>query len=943
MDLQIPLRRLCLLCILLFLRYCSPTLRAQSPAANLSITVTDPSGAVVPQADITLSNGLAPALTAKTDERGMYRFTGTPPGRYTVTVVANGFAGFHKENVAVAAGHLAVINVSLKIDVQQQQIDVSDDTLDSSPDKNGSAIVMKGRDLDALADNPRDLQQQLEAIAGADPETGAQFFIDGFTGGKLPPKSAIREIRINQNPYSAQYDAFGRGRIEIFTKPGTDKLHGEYFIQGNNSSFNSRNPYTTTQPPYHSTDMQGDINGPLNKKLSYFLGAERQASDNQSFVNAIVLGPNFQPQPFTQAVSSPSNNLQLGPRVDFQLGKIQTLSLRYTFSQSKQSNTLASQFSLPTQATNTTDVSHTLQLSDSQAYGEKLVNESRFQYIRTRNLQTSADSSPTIEVQGAFTGGGNNTGDQRDNQDSYELQDYISLARGHHFTTLGGRYRAARDANRSTGGFNGQFVFPTITSYQITQQGLANGETPTQIRAAGGGATQFSIVTGNPNIRVLMQDLGVFLEDDWKPRPSMTLSYGMRLESQTGIHDHADAAPRISYAWSIGPKSKPPRVIVRAGAGFFYTRFGSSYIATADRQNGVNETQYVVNNPDFYPNIPSSGSFGPATSPTIYSVSPLLHAPYTIQEGLSVEKSLKRLNLSLDYEHSRGVDLLLTRNINAPLPGTYNPADPSSGVRPFGGTQNIYQYESEGASKRNRFYANVNLRTGPVSLFGFYMLGSSKANTAGAGSFPSNQYNLHLDYGRASNDIHHRLFFGGFARLPYRFSASPFLIYQSSTPFNITIGEDLNGDAQFNDRPAFATDLSRPSVYRTPYGNFDAVPLPSQTIIPINYGKGPSYFTANLSLRRSFSFGPVVPDDTPPPPPDAAKKAKKPPRKKEIQRRYTLDLGASAQNVFNYVNAAQSVGVLTSPLFGKSTALAGIFESSQPGNRIIYLELGFSF
>jgi hypothetical protein len=250
--------------------------------------------------------------------------------------------------------------------------------------------------------------------------------------------------------------------------------------------------------------------------------------------------------------------------------------------------------------------------------------------------------------------------------------------------------------------------------------------------------------------------------------------------------------------------------------------------------------------------------------------------------------------------HSRGVDLLLTRNINAPLPGPYNPADPSSGVRPYGGTQNIYEYESEGAAKRNRLFVNVSLRTRPVMLFGLYMLSINKANTAGAGSFPSNLYNLHQDYGRASDDVRNRVFFGGFSQLPYRFTLSPFLIYQSSTPFNITIGEDLNGDAQFNDRPAFATDLSRPSVYRTRYGNFDADPLPGQSIIPINYGSGPSYFTANMRLGRSFSFGPLVPDTAPPPPPSSAKDKKSGlPKKKEVQHRYNLDLGVSAQNVFN--------------------------------------------
>jgi hypothetical protein len=939
---QNPLRRLCLLCVLFS---AIASLLAQATATLLSITVTDPSGAVVPNADITVSDGgHSRAFTATTDDRGVCRIPSLPPGTYTVTAVANGFAGFHKDNVVLAPGHPVRLNVALKIDVQQQQINVSDETLDSSPDKNGSAIIIKGRDLDALADNPQDLQLQLEAMSGADPETGAQFFIDGFSGGKLPPKSSIREIRINQNPYSAQYDALGMGRIEIFTKPGTDKLHADLYVLGNNSSFNSRNPYTTTQPPYHSIDAQGDINGPLTKKISYFFGGERQSSDNQSFVNAIVLGPNFQPQPLTQAVSSPSRNLQISPRVDFQLGKIHTWTARYDFSQSKQSDTLASQFSLPSQATDTDNISHTLQLSDSQAYGETLINESRFQYIRTRNLQSSADRMPTVEVQGAFTGGGNNSGDERDNQDSYELQDYVSTSRGHHFVSFGARYRATRDANRSTGGFNGMFVFPTMTAYQITEQGLARGESPAEIRAAGGGATQFSITTGNPNIAVLMQDLGAYVEDNWKLRPSMTLSYGIRLESQTGIHDHIDAAPRLAYAWSIGPKNKPPSIVIRAGAGFFYTRFASTYLATAQRQNGITETQYVVNAPNFYPSIPPPTSLGPATSPTVYRISPLLHTPYTIQEGIGVEKNLfKNLHLSVNYQHSRGVDLLLTRNINAPLPGTYNPADPSSGIRPYGGTQNIYEYESEGASKRHRLFANLSLRTKPVTLFGLYMLSSSRANTAGAGSFPSDQYNLHVDYGRASNDVRNRVFFGGYSNLPYHFSLSPFFIYQSSSPFNITIGEDLNGDAQFNDRPAFATDLSRPTVYRTRYGNFDADPLPSQTIIPINYGRGPSYFTANLRLGRSFSFGPIVPDTTPPPPPEAAKKKAARPKKKEVQHRYSLDLGISAQNVFNYVNAARPVGVLTSPLFGKSTALTGVFESSQPGNRILYLELGFSF
>ncbi len=922
---------------------CAPAL-AQSVSGMGSVagTVTDPTGAIIPQADVTLTDSKGQGSTLQSDAQGVYKFIGVAPGIYTLSATAQGFAKFERPKIIVTAGHTLTVNISLKIEVQEQQVTVSDEGLDTSPDKNGGAIIMKGHDLDALADNPDDLRTQLQAIAGADPESGAQFFVDGFSGGKMPPKSSIREIRINQNPYSAQYDSPGMGRIEIFTKPGTDKLHADLFVEGNDSSFNSRNPYVQQQPPYYSTMLDGDVNGPINKHLSFFLDGMRQSDQTQSFIHAIVLGPSLQPQQFVRAVSSPVVSTYFMPRIDFAFGKVHTISLRYSLIRSSQNNTLTSQFSLPSQATISNSNTQTLQFSDTQTYGEKLVNETRFQYIRSRSLQTSASHDPTITVQGAFTGGGNNLGDSRDNQDSYELQDYASIAMGGHFLKFGGRYRATRDASRSTGGFNGQFIFPSLTAYQITEQGLAAGWTPSRIRAAGGGAGQFTITTGNPNIAVLMQDLGVYVEDEWKMRPNMTLSYGIRFETQTGIADHADFGPRFDYAWSIGTKkNKPPFAILRAGAGIFYQRFASTYLANAERQNGTKELQYVVNAPDTYPDFPPLQA---AVSPTIYRISPLLHAPYTVQESITLEKTIaQKLNISLNYFHTRGVDDLITRNINAPLPGTYDPSDPTSGVRPFGGTQNIYEYESEGASKANRLFTNVTYRTKTIGFYGYYTFGYHNANTSGSGGFPSNGYDLRADWGRASNDSRHRLFFGGWAQLPYRFSINPFLIYQSSSPFNITVGEDLNGDSQFNDRPAFATDLDRASVYRTKWGNFDADPLPGQKIIPVNYGIGPSYFTANLRLSRGFRFGPVVPDNTPPPPPGASAKATKKPEKKEIERKYNLNLNISAQNVFNYVNPSEPVGVLSSPLFGKATALGGFFSSSPAGNRTVYLGMWFSF
>jgi hypothetical protein len=182
-------------------------------------------------------------------------------------------------------------------------------------------------------------------------------------------------------------------------------------------------------------------------------------------------------------------------------------------------------------------------------------------------------------------------------------------------------------------------------------------------------------------------------------------------------------------------------------------------------------------------------------------------------------------------------------------------------------------------------------------------------------------------------------------RLWRGFSLDPFLIYQSSLPFNIVTGQDLNGDTEFNDRPAFATDLTRPSVVHTQWGVFDTQPIPGQTIIPINWGKGPDTFVLNMRLGKSFNFGPPLPQETPAPPPPGATTATAPAKavaKKPIERKYNIGFIVAAQNVLNHVNLAPPVGVLGSPLFGQSTALASNFGTGS-ANRTINVGFNFRF
>jgi len=926
---------------------------AQSATGGVRGTVTDPSGAVIPSANVVLSNSTGGSKTAISGADGTFAFEHLLPGRYSVSVEAKGFASASLPEILVFAGKTTAEKVMLQLPVEQQQVQVNDEALsvDTSPENNASAIVIKGKDLDTLSDDPDELQNELTALAGpsAGPN-GAQIYIDGFTGGQLPPKSSIREIRINQNPFSAQYDKLGYGRIEILTKPGTDKLHGMFMINGNDSAFNSLNPFVTNEPPYYSTFMVGNASGSLIKKASWFTNIFYRNNQSNSIINAAILNSNGESYNYTAAVANPQTRLDISPRFDFQLGASNTLSVRYSFDRQSQTNSGVSQFALESQGYNVLNYENTIQLSDTQILSANVVNETRFQYIRDRDNQIAQNSTPTITVQGAFTGGGNNDGTVRDNQDHYELQNYTTAIAGKNALNFGARLRLTRDSNYSTSGFNGNFIYPSLTAY------------------AAGTASEYDVTVGKPGAVVNLFDTGLFFQDDYKARSNLMLSFGLRFESQNRISDHADWGPRFSFAWApAGNNGHPAKTVIRGGYGWFFDRFSSTYVLDAIRQNGVNQKQYVIKNPAFTPaEAPPStlDSLG-SVAPTIYTLAPNLRSSVNMQAAIGVEHQFSRIaTVAITYINSHGEHQYLSDNVNAFLTGTYDPAT-GTGERPNGINENIYQFQSGGIYNQNQLMLNYTVRTKRVSLFGFYVLNFAKADTSGPTYFPSNPFNPRADYGLANFDVRNRFLLGGNIQAPFGISLSPFLVVNAGAPFNITIGQDLNGDNQYNDRPAYATAGST-DIVKTSYGTFDLDPGAEEARIPYNLGNAPGQLSLNLRVSKSIGIGPRVergaggfsggPGGGPggPPPgggpgggglgPRGLSSSGGPPRlDQELARRYTLTFAAMGRNVFNNVNLAQPVGVLESPLFGQSNALEGGFFSSPSANRSIDLQLTFSF
>ena len=825
--------------------------------------VTDPSGAVVANATVAILVSGGPTHSATTNRSGGYEIGNLAPGKYTVTANAQGFAIFVQNDVAVAAGQVAQFNIALDIKVQKERVNVQEETpqVDVNPASNASAIVLSGKDLEALPDDPDELQQDLEALAGpsAGPN-GGQIYIDGFTAGQLPPKESIREIRINQNPFSAEYDKLGYGRIEIFTKPGTDKLHGQFAVEGNSSGMNARNPFLAPDQtqPYDSVIYQGNIGGPINKKASFFFQVQRRNIDEIAVVNAPALDPTMPTQiiQLSESVPNPRTRTNISPRIDYQVSPNNTLTARYQFYRDTQQNAGVGGFVLPEAGYDATSTEHTVQISDTQILGSKVVNETRFQYLHDNSGQNPLSTLPTINVQGAFTGGGSSGGTETDHVDHYELQNYTSIAAGKHFLKFGGRLRTIHEASTSSAGFNGSFTFPDLQTYGNALQGLSNG-TPLQLKldATAGGTV--------PTVPVTVVDTGLYVQDDWKVRPNFTVSAGLRFETQNAIHDHADWAPRLGFAWGLGGGGKSaPKTVLRAGFGLFYDRFTQDLVLNADRLNGVTQLQYTVPTPpsDCFSDLKSpscTGSFTPQTQ-TTYQINSALHSPYIMQSAFSLERQVTKIaNVTLTYLNSRGVHQFESLNVNAPLPG----APGSTGPYPFPGQGPIYRYSSDGVFRQNQLIAHFNIRAGAkLALFGFYALNYANSDASGASSFPTDSHDLAADYGRASFDMRHKLFVGGTIGLPYAFRLSPFMIFNAGSPYNVTVGRnDLNHDTILNDRPAFATDLSRPSVVLTRFGAFDTQPnigISGQTIVPANYLTGPDHFTLNLRLAKTFGFGP---------------------------------------------------------------------------------------
>ena len=442
--------------------------RGQVAQGLLQGQVTDPSGAAVPAAFVTVSGPGETVRTSVADSQGRYRLGLLAPGSYSLRIVSRGFAPFERANIEVAAGSVLTINAQLQIEQEMQKLTVSDaaSQLGIDPSQSAGQLVLRGSDLDAFSDDPEDLANELQMLAGpAQGPNGGQILIDGFSDGVMPPKASIREIRVNQNPFSAEYDRVGFGRVEILTKPGADKFHGQVSFDFGDRALTARNPYLVSPivPNYQQEIYAGNFGGPLSRKASFFVDVNRRVTDENSLLNYTYLNSAFNPMTINGAVIAPSHRSSVSPRVDYALTPNNTLTLRYSWvdTNAKNQGINVQTFDQASQAYTLESTQQSAQIIDSAVLGARAVNDIRFQFLRTGANQAGLSSAPEVDVQGAFTGGGtfplNYTDDNK-----FELQDNVTVLSGAHTIKFGGRLRDDRLKEQSTSNFNGRFIFSAI-------------------------------------------------------------------------------------------------------------------------------------------------------------------------------------------------------------------------------------------------------------------------------------------------------------------------------------------------------------------------------------------------------------------------------------------------------------------------------------------------
>jgi hypothetical protein len=809
-------------------------------------TVVDQRRAPVTDATVTLHQDPNATLEpVKTDAAGRFRFEGVGEGGYLVQVEHEGFAR-SVTSLQVSGKPPAALTIKLSLssvvtkltvvgdEPAQVSTDISDNLDTASVDQN---LLEKVPVFD------QDYVAAMSAFldAGAIGTSGVQTIVNGVEVTSVTVSaSAVQEVRINQNPYSAEYGRPGRGGLEIITKEAGSDYHGTFNFIFRDSALNARDAFALVRAPEQRRIFEGAFSGPIgqNKSWSFMLSGRRQEEDLQSIVFAHDLSG-----PIQESVPSPKRDTLLTLHVGHQFSENHVAYGQYTEWEYPSSNQGVGGFVLPEAATNSDQWEREWVFNDRLSISPHLLFQFQVQAGWEHHATTSVNSAQKIVVQDEFTSGGaqaNLLGVER----NVQISAVASWTHAKHLVKFGLNVPdlSHRDVVNHNN-FGSTYYFTILNDYQA--------KTPYAFRQQQGTGT----------VAFWDDQVAGFVQDEYRFRPNLSFSFGLRYNWQNHLHDHTQFAPRFAFAYSPDKKRK---TVIRAGAGMFYDRTGANPPGDLLLFNGVTLRNVLILNPT-YPDPFSGGGSLPTLPSDVVQFDPTIREPYTIQYSLGVERQLaKRTTLAVTYNGSRGIDLFRSRDINAPLPPDYTVIpNPATGI--------LRNIESSGRQAANSL--EITLR-GQITHYATgliqYTLNRTENNTGGVTWYPANQYDLSGEWSRADFDQRHRL------NLLESFSPGKQLTFgvgvqvAAGKPYTMIAGQDLFHTGILNSRP--------PGV-------------------PRNSLQGPAYADLDLRLSRDFYFN-----------------------KTKREKGKVTTVGFEAFNVLNHVNYVSYVGNLQSTSFGQAVS-----------------------
>jgi len=863
---------------------CTTATPAPPPSPGLHGVVAASNGNGIANAEVDLMDATGATVGKfQTADDGTFQVTAPHPGSYTLVVSANGFktaqstvtisvAGASAVSTQAAVKLAAPTHIVMAVAPTATNIVVNAETnVDmSSTDENRDSSVLTALDLKALPIFDNDFVSAMGAFLDSDDAStgGSGLMVDGVEANRVTVSaSAVREVQINQDPYSARYYYPGRGQMEILTKSAADAYHGEFNFYFRDSAMNAQNALAPSKPFEQRRIYEGSTTGPIphSKNSGFLVSFNRAEEDLDSVISATVVPTLSNPTgAYSANVAAPTRDTEFSVRGSHQFGNTSAYA-QYSYQEWTGQNQGVGGQTLASAGSN-----GRFHEDDFVAHADSAISASTLNQIslvaeHDGSRNENVDEAPRISIPGYFLSGSAQN-DSFGTEYNARLSDTVTWTRGRNLVKYGINIphidrRAFDDETNELGSYT---FGPTVAADGVTVLQTSLQNYTANLPSA------YSQNTGDTHFIYHQQEMGAFVQDQIKVNNRFSINPGLRYDWQNFLAERRlGFSPRLSFAWVVDQDSK---LIVRGGGGIYYDRTGGGALLDLERYSNARRRSIVFSlDPASLPQtgcvpITECEAIG-AQPPNIVELAANAKIPYQIHYGISIERQLGgKATGTFSVYSMRGIDMFRSIDVNAPTP------ESGYTVRPNPEYGRIREMQPGGFYVGNGFDISYRGQWNKYFTgFGRYTWSHYEANTGGMWWYPQNQYDPSNEWSDSNWDRRQRV--GMYAIFDQKslLNLSAGIFANSGSPWTVLTGTDPYGDGLFNARP-------------------EGVDRNSET--------GPGYVDLDLRWGHDFAI--------------TANKADEAPK---------LGFSASAYNVVNHVNGSGIDTIQTSSSFGQITSV----------------------